>query len=66
MDTESQAWMEYIAREVRAACEHLGWGHQLRRKWEVRERPVRQSDVDDLEWKLLPEYKLNHNDKLEF
>ena len=52
-DTDKK-WMAYIDGEVRAACEEKGWGHQIRRKWAVREKPVSESPVDDYEWKLIP------------
>lgn len=54
MDEHARQWMEYASREVRAACHELGWGHQLRRKWTIREKPLRESSADDYEWKLLP------------
>jgi len=49
----SKNWMPYIHAEVRAACDKKGWGHQVRRKWAVRDKPVAQSMVDDYEWKLV-------------
>jgi hypothetical protein len=54
MDETSKEWMEYIDREVRAACEKQGWGSQIRRKWSGRDKPVSESSVDDYEWKLIP------------
>ncbi len=50
----SNRWMAYIDAEVRAVCLKQGWGHQIRRKWSVRDKPVSQSLVDDYEWKLIP------------
>ena len=47
-------WMAYIDREVRAACHAKGWGHQIRRKWSVREKPVWESPVEDYQWKMIP------------
>jgi hypothetical protein len=46
--------MTYIDAEVRAVCEAKGWGHQIRRKWSVREKPVSASPIDDYDWKLIP------------
>jgi hypothetical protein len=54
MDEASNKWMAYIDAEVRAACENKGWGSQIRRKWSVRDKPVSESSVDDLEWKMIP------------
>jgi hypothetical protein len=51
----SAVWMRYINDEVRLACQEKHWGHQVRRKWSVRERPVSESLVDDYEWKLIPD-----------
>jgi len=47
--------MEYIDSEVTAVCETMGWGHQIRRKWSVREKPVGESTIGDYEWKLIPD-----------
>ena len=55
MHPEDHAWMAYIDGEVRAVCEAKGWGHQIRRKWSVREKPVVESTIADYEWKLLPD-----------
>ena len=55
MSGEDQALMAYIDGEVRAVCEANGWGHQIRRKWSVREKPVAESPIDDYEWKLIPD-----------
>lgn len=54
MGTEDRDWMSYIDAEVRAVSEAKGWGHQIRRKWSVREKPVSDSPIDDYEWKLIP------------
>ncbi len=54
MSGEDQDLMAYIDGEVRAVCEAVGWGHQVRRRWSVRETPVCQSPIDDYEWKLIP------------
>ena len=54
MDKSSTEWMEFIDAEVRAACEAKGWGSQIRRKWSVRAKPVRESSLEDYEWKLIP------------
>jgi hypothetical protein len=51
---KTQEWMAYIEAEVAAACRKNSWGHQIRRKWSVREKPVSSSTIDDYEWKLLP------------
>lgn len=53
----TQNWMAYIDAEVAAICLKNGWGHQIRRKWSVREKPVSSSTVDDYEWKLIPRGK---------
>jgi hypothetical protein len=53
-DPLQQAWKDYIEAEVKATCEDRGWGHQVRRKWSVRDRPVSESVLDDYEWKLIP------------
>jgi hypothetical protein len=47
--------MAYVDSEVVAVCKAKGWGHQIRRKWSVREKPVTESTIDDFEWKLIPE-----------
>lgn len=54
MGAEDEEWMAYIDREVRSFCEAKGWGHQVRRKWSVREKPVEDSAIEDYEWKLIP------------
>jgi hypothetical protein len=54
MQKESRDWMTYIDTEIRAVCEAKGWGHQIRRKWSVREKPVSESPAEDYEWKLIP------------
>ncbi|NNF58822.1 MAG: hypothetical protein HKN04_11330 [Rhodothermaceae bacterium] len=47
--------MAYIDGEVRAVCQTKGWGHQVRRNWSARRKPVAESPIDDYEWKLIPE-----------
>jgi hypothetical protein len=59
-DPSSTQWAGYIHSEVRAACTRLRWGNQVRRKWSERETPLLSSEVDDYEWKLIP----NANGKL--
>jgi hypothetical protein len=54
MTKDDQDLMSYVDDEVRAVCEARGWGHQIRRKWSVREKPVSASPIEDYEWKLLP------------
>lgn len=54
MRSEDETLMTYIEQEVRALCNARGWGHQLRRKWSVRAKPVAESPLQDYEWKLLP------------
>jgi hypothetical protein len=49
-----QEWMAYTDGEVRAVCEQRGWGHQVRRRWAAREKPVAESTIEDYEWKLFP------------
>lgn len=51
--------MEYIENEVRAVCTQKGWKYQIRRKWEVREKPVGKSTIEDYEWKLIPDDSRN-------
>jgi hypothetical protein len=51
----TKEWMAYIDTEVAAVCRSRGWGHQIRRKWSVREKPVSDSTIDDYEWKLILE-----------
>jgi len=51
---EDQEWMAYIESEVSAVCAAKGWGHQIRRKWSARWKPVDESPIDDYEWKLMP------------
>ncbi len=51
---EDRDWMAYIDGEVRAVCEARGLGHQIRRKWSVREKLVAYSPFHDYEWKLIP------------
>ena len=54
MRQKDQSWMDYIDAEVRAVCEAMGWAHQVRRKWSVREIAVTESPISDYEWKLMP------------
>ena len=54
MRSEDGDWMAYIDGEVKALCDAKGWGHQIRRKWSVREKPVSDSAISDYEWKLIP------------
>lgn len=54
MSNVDHDWMVYIDTEVRAVCQMRGWACQIRRKWSVRERPIKDSHVDDHEWKLIP------------
>jgi hypothetical protein len=54
MRGEDRDWMAYIDAEVRAVCQAKGWGHQIRRKSSIREKPVALSPVEDYEWKLIP------------
>lgn len=54
MRGEDRNWMAYVDGEISAVCEAKGWGHQIRRKWAVREKPVSDSPIDDYEWKLIP------------
>ncbi len=51
---QDDPWMAYIQAEVVAACKEKGWGHQIRRREEVREKPVAASGLEDYEWKLVP------------
>lgn len=51
--TDSDAWMAYIDEEVRAVCTSRGLGHQLRRRAQERDRPVKETRVDGYEWKLI-------------
>ena len=53
MNENDERWMAYIDAEVSAVCNKNGWGHQIRRKWSAREKPVRHSTMDDYEWKLI-------------
>jgi len=43
-----------IEDEVRRFAERKGWKWQVRRDWAVRERPVKESNIFDYEWKLIP------------
>ena len=54
MHASDQELMGYIDHEVREVCKAKSWGHQIRRKWAIRERPVGNSRIEDYEWKLLP------------
>ena len=47
--------MSMIADEVRKFAERKGWKWQVRRDWAVREKPVRESNIYDYEWKLIPD-----------
>ncbi|NOX62097.1 MAG: hypothetical protein GXP42_09165 [Chloroflexi bacterium] len=49
-----QKWINYIDSEVRSICADGSWRHQIRRKWEVRAKPVRKSSIEDYEWKIIP------------
>ena len=53
-EPSSKQWSDYIHSEVRAACTHLGWGYQVRRKWSQRWTPFLLTRVEDYEWKLIP------------
>jgi serine/threonine protein kinase len=44
---------DYVHREVRALCRRLGWTLQVRRAWTERERPVVDTPVTALEWKII-------------
>jgi hypothetical protein len=46
--------MSMIADEVRSFADRRGWKWQVRRAWVARERPVKESDIFDYEWKLIP------------
>ncbi len=52
---QADPWMAYIQSEVVAACAAKGWGHQIRRREEAREKPVAASVITDYEWKLVPD-----------
>ena len=43
-----------IEDEVRRFGERKGWKWQVRRDWAVREKPVKESNIFDYEWKLIP------------
>jgi len=47
--------MSLIANEVNTFADRRGWKWQVRRAWTARERPVKESDIFDYEWKLLPD-----------
>lgn len=53
---QDRDWMAYIEAEVEAVCQGRGWRHQIRRRWSVREKMVSASDIDDYEWKLIPDF----------
>lgn len=46
--------MSMIADEVRRFADRKGWKWQVRRAWAVREEPLKESDIFDFEWKLIP------------
>jgi hypothetical protein len=52
---EHEDWMAYLDKEVDEVCEARGWGKQIRRSWQVREKPVAESVMDDYEWKFIPD-----------
>lgn len=65
MRAEDKQWAEYIDSEVRAVCERRCWGHRIRRKDSVRNKPVRESPIEDYEWKIIldaPELPGGHDD----
>ena len=59
MSERDQRVLEYVEREVRGCCEARGMGHQIRRAWNVREKPVAESGLADYEWKLIPDSSSN-------
>ena len=46
--------MSMIASEVRRFADRKGWKWQVRRAWVAREKPLKESDIFDYEWKLIP------------
>ena len=46
--------MEYITSEVQRCSDELDLKWYIRRKWSVREKPVSEANLSDLEWKLIP------------
>ena len=52
MDDESL--MNLITSEIKRVCQKTGMSWQLRRGWNVREKPVEQSTLSDYQWKIIP------------
>ncbi len=46
--------MSMIADEVRRFADRKGWKWQVRRAWVARVKPVKESNIFDYEWKLIP------------
>lgn len=63
MDDESL--MNLISSEIKKACQKTGMSWQLRRGWDIREKPVDQSTLSDYQWKIIPkngdEYQSEEN-----
>lgn len=63
MDDESL--MNLISSEIKKVCQKTGMSWQLRRGWNVREKPVEQSTLSDYQWKIIPpggdEYQTSEN-----
>lgn len=52
MDDESL--MNLISSEIKKVCQKTGMSWQLRRGWNVREKPVEQSTLSEYQWKIIP------------
>ena len=51
---DDDSLMDLITSEVKKLCLEMGMAWQIRRKWDVREKPVDQSTISDYEWKIIP------------
>ena len=51
---DDESLMNLISSEIKKVCQKTGMSWQLRRGWNVREKPVEQSTLSDYQWKIIP------------
>ena len=51
---DDESLMNLISSEIKKVCQKTGMSWQLRRGWNVREKPVDQSTLSDYQWKIIP------------
>jgi hypothetical protein len=60
MGPDDEKWMAYVNDELDAFCRATGFKQQVRRSWTVREKPVKESSLDDYEWKVFRKPQPDH------